>query len=47
VIHPNDLRPDAGTALALYYTLAGLLVLSNLGIILGYRTAEKKLFSHG
>ena len=41
LIHPDDLRPDAGTALALYYTLAGLVVLSNLGIILGYRAAEK------
>jgi hypothetical protein len=47
LIHPNDLRPDADAALALYYTLAGLVVLSNLGIILGYRAAEKKLSSHG
>ena len=47
LIHPNDLRPDASADLALYYALAGLLVLSHLGIILGYRTAEKKLASHG
>ena len=47
LIHPNDLRPDAGATLALYYSLAGLIVLSNLGIILGYRAAEKRLSSHG
>lgn len=47
LLHPNDLRPYAGTALALYYILAGLLVLSNLGIILGYRAAENKLSNHG
>ncbi len=46
LLHPADLRPDAGTALALYYTLAGLAVLSSLGIILSYRAAEKKLLSH-
>jgi hypothetical protein len=47
LIHPNDLRPDAGTTLALYYSLSGLIVLSNLGIILGFRAAERKLFSYG
>jgi hypothetical protein len=47
LIHPHDLRPDAGATLALYYSLAGLIVLSNLGIILGYRAAEKRLSSHG
>jgi hypothetical protein len=47
LIHPTDLRPDAGTALALYYGLAGLVVLSNLSVILGYRAAEKKPSSHG
>jgi hypothetical protein len=47
VIHSNDLRPDAGTALALYYTLAGLVVLFNLGIILSYRKNETKLPNHG
>jgi hypothetical protein len=47
LIHPADLRPGAGTALALYYGLAGLVVLSNLGIILGYRAAEKKLPGDG
>jgi len=46
LIHPADLRPDAGTALALYYTLAGIAALANMGIILGYRTAEKE-FSNG
>ena len=47
LVHSNDLRPDAGGALALYYSLAGLAVLANLGIILSYRTAEKKLSGHG
>ncbi len=43
LLHPADLRPYAGTALALYYVLAGLFVLANLGIMLSYRAAEKKL----
>jgi hypothetical protein len=47
LIHPNDLRPDAGTALALYYSLAGLIALANLGIIMGYRAAEKRRTSYG
>ncbi len=46
LIHSADLRPDAGTALALYYALAGYAVLSNVVIILGYRSAEKE-FSNG
>jgi len=46
LIHPTDLRPDSGAALALYYLLAGFSVLSNIGIILGYRTTEKE-FSNG
>jgi hypothetical protein len=37
LIHPNDLRPDAGNATLLYYSLAGLIVIANLGIILGNR----------
>jgi hypothetical protein len=47
LLHPADLRPDAGTMLVLYYVLAGLAVLSSLGVILSYRAAEKKLSSHG
>lgn len=47
LIHPNDLRADAGTALTLYYALAGLMVLCSLGVILGNRAAEKELASHG
>lgn len=43
LLHPTDLRPDTGSALTLYYILAGLVVLSSLGIILSYRTAEKQL----
>lgn len=46
LIHPNDLRPDSGPALVLFYTLGGLVILSNLGIILGYRTVESKLPGH-
>jgi len=42
LIHPTNLRPDAGSALALYYTLAGFAVLTNLAIIWGYRTIEKE-----
>lgn len=47
LIHPNDLRADAGTALTPYYALAGLMVLCSLGVILGNRAAEKELASHG
>jgi hypothetical protein len=47
LIHPRDLHPDAGAKLAVYYSLAGLIVLASLGIILGYRAAEKRLSSHG
>ncbi len=45
LIHPADLRPDAGPALALYYSLAGYAVLSSGGIILWYRTAENIFFN--
>jgi hypothetical protein len=47
LLHPNDLRPDAGAALALYFALAGFVVLSNLGIILSYRVVEQRIPSHG
>ena len=46
LIHPADLRPDASIALTLYYALAGYALLSNLGIILGYRKAERE-FNNG
>ena len=46
LLHPADLRSYAGAALTLYYVLAGLVVLSSLGIILSYRAAENKLASH-
>jgi hypothetical protein len=46
LIHPNDLSPDAGNALVLYYTLAGLIVLANLGAILSYRPIESNNLSH-
>jgi hypothetical protein len=47
LLHPADLRPDAGTALALYYILAGLAVLFSLGVVLSYRAVERKLSSYG
>ncbi len=47
LLHSADLRPDAGTSLALYYSLAGLIVLTSSGIILGYRAAEKRHLRHG
>ena len=47
LIHPGDLRPDAGAALTLYYAVAVLVVLSFSGIIVGYRTAEKQIANHG
>ena len=46
LIYPGELRLDAGIVLVLYYALGGLIILSNLGIILGYRTTEKE-FSRG
>jgi hypothetical protein len=47
LIHSGDLRPDAGTALALYYGLAGLATLSNLGVIVGHRAVERKYVRRG
>ena len=41
LLHPADLRPDAGFNLTLYYALLGFVVLSSLGIILQYRATEK------
>ena len=46
LLHSNDLRPDAGASLALYYILLGFVVLSTLAIILSYRSVEKNLPSH-
>ena len=45
LIHAADLRPDPGPALTLYYILAGYAVLANIGIILGFRPAEKEFFN--
>lgn len=47
LFHPTDLYPDAATSLTLYYILAGFVLLSGLGLILSYRTAEKEFSSHG
>ena len=46
LLHPGDLRPYVGNALALYYAVAGLVVLSSLGIILSYRATERAVPSH-
>jgi len=46
LLHPGDLRPYAGNALTLYYAVAGLVVLSSLGIILRYRFTEREMSSH-
>jgi hypothetical protein len=46
LIHPGDLRPDAGPALALYYLLAALATISTLGVILGQRGSARKRASH-
>jgi hypothetical protein len=46
LVHPGDLRPYAGNALTLYYVVAGFVLLSSLGIILSYRSAEKALPSY-
>jgi len=42
LIHPKDLRPDAGMPLILFFTAAGILTLLNAGIILGYRNVERE-----
>jgi hypothetical protein len=43
LIHADQLRPDAGSGLALYYAVAGLVVVANLGVILAYRAAERMI----
>jgi hypothetical protein len=43
LIHSADLRPDAGSAMALYQVLAAYAVLASVGIIMRYRTAERML----
>ena len=46
LVHPTDLRPEAGTAVALVYIVAGLIAVLSLGVILSYRHAEQNLASH-
>ncbi len=46
LIHPNDLRPDTQAALALYYSLIGLMVLAHAGVVWGYRATESRLSRH-
>ncbi len=47
LIHPGDLRPDAGLGLTLYNALAVILVLAHSAVILGYRPAERQAIAHG
>lgn len=42
LLHPVDLRPDAGSALTFYYVLTAFVALAGLGIILSYRAAEQQ-----
>ncbi len=46
LVHPGDLRPDAGFSLTLYYLITGILILAGGLIILSYRKREKTV-SHG
>lgn len=46
LVHPGDLRPDAGFSLTLYYLITGILILAGGLIILSYRKREKTI-SHG
>lgn len=41
LLHPGDLEPDTGSALLMYYVLAGIAVLASLGVIQTYRGIEK------
>ena len=41
LLHRSGLHPGVGNNLTWYYALAGLAVLSSLGVILSYRSAEK------
>jgi hypothetical protein len=43
LLHPADLKPDAGNSLTLYYLLFGLAVLLSLGVVLPYRSIEARL----
>ena len=43
LLHPGDLRPEAGTALAVYYVLAGAAVLTSLAVVLSHRAAEARI----
>ncbi|MFQ5419070.1 MAG: hypothetical protein ACE5EY_01780 [Anaerolineae bacterium] len=46
LFHPADLRPDAGTATAVYLTTAALAGLLSLGLIITYRSKERATPSH-
>jgi hypothetical protein len=46
LLHPADLRPDAGLSLILYYVLMGLVLLSGAGVVLSYRPIEQQFTNH-
>lgn len=46
LLHPADLRPDAGLSLILYYVLMGLVLLSGAGVVLSYRPIEQQFANH-
>ena len=43
LLHSGDLRPDTGSALAIYYVVFGLITVSSLGIIFSYRTIKSSM----
>jgi hypothetical protein len=47
LLHPADLRPDAGNALIFYSAAAGLVILLSLGVILSNRAEERRFREDG
>jgi hypothetical protein len=41
LVHPGDLRVDAGSSLVLYNVVSGLVLLANLAVLLSYRRTRK------
>jgi hypothetical protein len=46
LIHSSQLRPDAGSGLALFYAIAGLVIVANLAVIMRYRAAERAVVTN-
>lgn len=42
LLHADQLRPDAGSSLALYYVIAGFVLLAFSAVILSYRSVEEQ-----